>query len=265
MSRVIIYPFKMSSQSSKQLQDRLGAIRVYPDGNYTPRQNDLIINWGNSQVPSWYGNLNCTILNKPYAVRNASNKLEALRILCDVGINVPDFKSLYEMERAVNGDDLDWDKVVVRNRLCGHSGDGIEIINKQSINYHIPSAPLYTEYIPAKAEYRVHVFNGSVIDIAKKVRIEDDWTPDPTEEEMMIKSHRNGWNFARGGIRFSPQLGRIAIKSVSALELDFGAVDIILGEDNKYYTLEVNTAVGMEDSTENSYVTAILNYIINHD
>jgi len=259
MSRTIIYPYKMSSESSEFLRDKLGALRVYPDRNYRPRYDDLIINWGNSQVPSWYGNMTCTILNKPYAVDMATNKLVTLKVLHNYGIKTPQFTT--DMDRA-----LLFDTIVVRHRLTGHSGQGIEIVDgRKGYNHYIPTAPLYTEYIPAKAEYRVHIFDGNVIDITKKVRIEDDFEPDPTEEEIMIKSHRNGWNFARGGIKFNPQLGRVAIQSVKALGLDFGAVDIIKGEDNELYVLEVNTAVGLGNTTLNSYSNAIMNYKINHE
>jgi len=261
MSNLKIYPYKMSSMSSKQLRDRLGALRVYPDRAYRYRDGDLVINWGNTQLPTW-DNSQVKWLNNPVRVRNASNKLTTLKMLDNAGIKVPQFTT--DMDRA-----LLFDTIVVRHSLTGHSGQGIEIID--GYDHYIPNAPLYTEYIPAKAEYRVHIFDGNVIDISKKVRMEEPdlgYPPvpdEPDEEEMMIKSHKNGWMFARGGINFNPELGRIAIKAVKTLGLDFGAVDIIRGEDNEYYTLEVNTACGMETSTENSYVTAILNYIIKHE
>lgn len=256
MSRVVIYPFKMSSGSSKQLKDRLGALRVYPDRNYRPREDDLIINWGNSKVPNWYGNIRCNYLNHHAEVGNASNKLKALEILSEAGVQVPEF--------TVDSDiALLWDKVVVRHKLTGHSGEGIEIVDGDE--HYMPNAPLYTEFIPQKAEYRVHVFNGNVIDISKKVRAEEDEEFLPTSEEMQVRSHQNGWTFARGGIKFNPELGRIAIKSIEALGLDFGAVDIVKGMDGQFYTLEVNTACGMEQTTENSYVNAIMNYKLQNE
>lgn len=258
MSRLIILPYKMSSESSEFLRDKLGALRVYPDRAYRYRDGDLVINWGNSNIPDW-NNDNVKWLNKPQYIANASNKLIALQMLKNSGIKVPQFETDMSYDQSMV---RFWGKVVVRHKLKGHSGDGVEIYNQDE---NLPTAPLYTEYIPAKAEYRVHIFDGNVIDITKKVRNEDDFEPDPTEEEIMIKSHRNGWNFARGGIKFNPQLGRVAIKSVKALGLDFGAVDIIKGEDNELYVLEVNTAVGLGNTTLNSYSNAIMNYKINHE
>lgn len=254
MSRTIIFPYKMTSESSKLLRDKLGALRVYPDRAYRYRDGDLVINWGNSNIPNW-DNSSVKWLNEPGAVKNASNKLKTFRILQEFGIPIPNYSSIRPHTT--------WGRTIVRHKLTGHRGDGIEILEPGD---EIPEAPLYTEYITAKAEYRVHVFDGSVIDISKKVRIdlEDELglDCDPTEEEMMIKSHQNGWTFARGGIRFSLELGKVAIRAVKALGLDFGAVDIIRGENNELYTLEVNTAIGLAETTLNSYSNAIMNYQI---
>ena len=50
----------------------------------------------------------------------------------------------------------------------------------------------------------------------------------------------------------------LAIDSVAALRLDFGAVDIIWNKrHDRYYTLEVNTAPGLEGTTLERYSNAI--------
>jgi len=49
----------------------------------------------------------------------------------------------------------------------------------------------------------------------------------------------------------------VALAAVSALGLDFGAVDIIYNEhENQYYVLEVNTAPGLEGTTVEKYAEA---------
>ena len=52
-----------------------------------------------------------------------------------------------------------------------------------------------------------------------------------------------------------------AIKAVEALDLDFGAVDIIETRQGEIFVLEVNTAPGLEGKTVESYGNAILNFI----
>lgn len=256
--RKIIYPWKMGSESGRQLSSRLNALRVYPDRRYRYREGDLVINWGNSLLPNWI-EADVKWLNHPYAVERASNKLTTLKILKEADISVPEFLTdKYDKPYA-------WNYIVVRHKLNGHSGDGIEVIDCHEDDYDlstIPEAPLYTEFIRSQAEYRVHVFDGNVIDYSKKVRIDEDEDDEPTEEQMQIKSHDNGWDFARGGLIYKPSVAKLALEAVKALCLDFGAVDIIVDDEGKAYVLEINTACGMADTTENSYITAILNYEI---
>ena len=53
-------------------------------------------------------------------------------------------------------------------RTLTNSTGGKGIVEFEWPNASPPAAPLYTAYIPKKAEYRVHVFNGEVIDIQQK-------------------------------------------------------------------------------------------------
>jgi len=243
--RYIIYPYKMFSTSSKILRNELPATRVYPDRRYRPKEDDIIINWGNSTLPNWYGTSPAVMrmLNDPNAVSLASNKLKTLRILEEAGISIPRFTT--NINEA-----YDFGDVIVRHKLTGHSGRGIEIYR----GGELPQAPLYTKYIEQKAEYRVHVFKGKVIDYIKKRRKDYDY---PTENESMVRSYKNGWIFARNRLRRLERIESLAIDAVEALGLDFGAVDIVRGRDNSVYVLEVNTAPGLSGQTLESYLQAI--------
>ncbi len=53
-------------------------------------------------------------------------------------------------------------------RTLVNSTNGRGIIEFNLADGAAPVAPLYTEYIPKRAEYRVHVFNGEVIDLQQK-------------------------------------------------------------------------------------------------
>lgn len=255
MSRLVIYPFSMASQSSRDLRDALvesntfeRVMRVYPDRNYCPRADDLIINWGMGRMPEWQ-NYSATMLNHPEAVNVASNKLTALEKLKEKEVSIPSFTT--DKEYA----DVNYDGIVVRHDLREHSGRGIELVTRR--NQSIPDAPLYTELIDSKAEYRVHVFAGKVIDYIKKRRENDN---EPVGDEKVIRSHQNGWIFTRENLRRLERVEQLAIESVEALGLDFGAVDIVMDQDGAVYTLEVNTAVAMENTTLDNYVNAIINY-----
>ena len=56
--------------------------------------------------------------------------------------------------------------MVVRHRLQGSGGEGIELVKTGEL----PDAPLYVRYIPKHDEYRVHVALGEAIDVQRKAR-----------------------------------------------------------------------------------------------
>lgn len=120
-------------------------------------------------------------------------------------------------------------------------------------------APLYVKYVKKQQEYRVHVFNGSVIDVQRKMRRTD--TPD-AEVNWQVRNHCNGFIFGREGVELPDVALTMSKDSVGALGLDFGAVDIIYNaHEDKYYVLEVNTACGLTGTTLEVYTAAIQEYL----
>lgn len=239
-----ILPYKIGSQSAKQLARTLNVKRIVPGGSYRPRHSTLVVNWGNSNP----GFVTDKILNKPEAVKIAANKLLTFQKLKAAGISIPDFTTdCGEAGRWLARDF----KVVVRHKISAHSGEGIEVIRPGE---YVPHAPLYTKYFRKEEEYRVHVFNGKVIDFAtkKKRRYGGDVNP-------LIRNHSNGWVFCREGCHCPDFVREASIKSVKALGLDFGAVDIAV-RDGRYCIFEINSAPGLEGSTLYSYVRAIKEY-----
>lgn len=254
--RTVIYPYKMGSASAKALAQALDARRVRPVGRYKPRREDLIVNWGASTIPRWYEaymrlNGEGGFLNYPNCVRNATNKLSCFRILTEASVPTVEWTTEPHVVLEWQRDNR---KIVARGTLTGHSGAGIEIVD---IDDWIPRAPLYTKYINPVAEYRVHVFDGKVIDYVKKRRRNGD---QPEGIESMVRSLGNGWVFTRENLRRLERVEEMAVNAIKALGLDFGAVDILRDEDNNCMVLEVNTAMGMQGTTLEAYKQAILNY-----
>ena len=257
--RAIIYPYKMASTSARNLQAELSlgiqTLRVRTDGTYRPRPSDVVINWGNGHKPDTW-NFPDGGLNNPKAVAKASNKIETFTHLKLAGLSTVSNTSdrnvaLFWLVRGRT--------VIQRNTVTGHSGLGIEVINRAE---DLGNAPLYTLYKKKKHEYRVHVFRDNVFDIQEKKRERDF---DRNELQSLVRSHHNGWVFCRDDLVFTggrEGLERLALDAINALGLDFGAVDIIYNSlDNKYYVLEVNTAVGLEGTTLTKYVQQITNYM----
>lgn len=253
-------PYQMGSESAKQLASLLNVKRVYPDGDYMPRVGHSIVNWGFSGTPGWIERARArgvSILNKPEAVRIASNKLEALKALVSAGVAVPQFTvSQYTASEWVNAGHT----VIERHELRGNSGAGIRIVNldDDSVENYITPAPLYTKFIPKTAEFRVHVFRGQVIDICEKKKMASDRRPENFNK--YICSTEVGWVFTRQNVRDIPEVRALAIRAVSSLGLDFGAVDVVYHE-GRPYVLEVNTAPGLMGTTLVSYANAFRRFI----
>lgn len=205
----------------------------------------FIINWGSSEP--FNGVPYCRVLNNPDNVRLASNKLYTFNQWALHGVSCPDWTEDINIAREWIDNDH---TVFCRTRLQSHSGDGIVIATSYD---NLVNAPLYTKYIKKKKEFRVHVFNGEVIDIQEKRRSSN--SPDSS---FLIRNHASGFVFCRDNIVEPTDLRDTGIKAVESLGLDFGAVDVIWNAHyDKCYALEVNSAPGLEGTTLNKYVTTI--------
>lgn len=248
-----ILPYKAGSASCRELSRALGVRRIRLEGSRVrPRPNQVILNWGNTNPPP---NLaGCNFLNRPDVIRNASNKKLFFEMV-DNELTVPWTTSQEEAQRWVN----DGSTVVVRNKLSGHSGEGIGLVGGHIEDGDhtgvVPSAPLYTKYVKKQDEYRVHVFRGQVIDVQKKMRKRD--VPD-NQVNWQVRNHANGFIYGRDGVQLSDRAANISVQCVRECSLDFGAVDIIFNRhDDRYSILEVNTAPGLTGTTLEKYVEAI--------
>lgn len=250
-----LYPYKTTSQSARSLREGLSSFLNYkvkmvlPDGRFKPKRSDVVLNWGNSTTPTWDWTPRVDI-NNPDAILKASNKLVSFQEFTKENLKTPDWTTdQNEAQDWVNNGYT----VVVRHVLTGHSGKGIEIIQEGQV----PAAPLYVKYKKKRFEYRVHVFKGEVIDTQQKKKRNEAERPDTFN--TLIRNSANGWVYCRNDI--APDIFRnaLAVLAVKTLGLDFGAVDIIYNEhENQNYLLEVNTAPGLEGSTLETYMKAIL-------
>lgn len=256
MSNLRIYPYKMGSESAKELSTLLNAKRVRDAGRYTPKRGQTIINWGNGRAPSWADTASSRgvrFLNSPSAVSVAGNKLRTFQALQAAGVAIPEFTT--NISKAKEWLDAG-ERVVERHNLRGSSGEGIRIVSldDEDTEGSLTSAPLYTKFIEKTAEYRVHIFNGEMIDFVQKKRVSSERRDDSFNP--YISSMEHGWVFTRTDVPEVPSAIRIAKQAVSALGLDFGAVDIMFYE-GRSYVLEVNTAPGLAGTTLVKYGNAL--------
>ena len=258
--RYFVYPYKQGSKSAKALALALGGkvLRIQ-GGTYRPRVGDVVINWGHSAPERDIGA--SVLLNTPVDIAFMSNKRTAFQVFGREGVPIPRFSVTT---------DITWDGMtVVRHKLTGHSGEGIELV---AAGAELPPAPLYVEYVKKEDEYRVHIgceewsphrdYTGeqmpkgvfrddptSIIAVQRKAR-----RLDATTVDWQVRNHANGFVYVRGGVDPPQAVLDAASRAIIASGLCFGAVDVIYNaKQEKAYVLEINTAPGLEGQTIADY------------
>ena len=257
--RIILIGYKLGSASLKELalafkaKLNLPALKVRKDSTkYQPRYTDYIINWGCSQQWPFITH------DKKDGHQYAINKLDFFKKISNYNettanqVNIPDWTDNAEIAKQ-------WKSLVVcRKLLSSHSGNGI-VLHENGGDTELPKAPLYVAYKKKRHEYRVHFFKKadgtlSVIDVTQKKKRKG-----AEQLDTKIRNHQNGWVYAREDIQEPHDLREQALRTATALDLKFGAVDLIWNEkENKSYVLEVNTAPGITGTTLENYVTAFI-------
>lgn len=239
MPRILIAPYKIGSESAKSLGRGLSALRTKATKRL--KRDVILVNWGRSDLV--VRGQPMRVLNKPINVGLATNKLKTFERLTARGIQTVPWT--IDRNVAKRWSDLGA-TVYARTILNGHSGAGIILTHPGD---RLGFAPLYTKGILKAHEYRVHVFQNEVLDFSKKKRRNDATNND------FIRNLSNGWVFCREGVALPDKVRTIALNALSAIGLDFGAIDILYKErENNAYVLEINTSPGLQGTTLNRYV-----------
>lgn len=247
----MIYSYKMGSKSAKVLGVNLGVSLIkHRNSKFHGLPRHTVINWGCSALPPHIGT--ARVLNPPARVALATNKrslflyndgcLDPARIPWWTTIKVEAAQRLAAKPGFIVGREL----------LAGQGGEGIVLFTNVHKLLANDEVKLYTEYVPKKEEFRVHVFQGRIVDVQRKARRLD--LPDD-QVDYKIRNLANGFIFARADINPPEDVLMQGLKIMDNLGLDFGAVDVIWNERReKAYVLEVNTAPGLQGSTLDIYV-----------
>jgi hypothetical protein len=206
----------------------LGELLAEKGVNLTTGDVEAVVSYGRPV------NQNLPTLNGAAGTRN---KYEELRVLHAAGIPVPAFGRTPE-EVAGGGEGTPR----VLGRMFKHSkGTDIAVLRDAR---RFTGSEYFVRYIAPEREYRVWAFRGQCLGVYEKLlRYPRKQARDPQGIP---------WNWRRGyAFEFyhnAPEdLKALGVASVKALGLDFGAVDILHGQDGLMYVLEVNTAPGVRD------------------
>lgn len=267
MKRLVIY-VDAASEGATLIADEMGCKKVKPDGTYVPKANDIILNWGCSTKPNWGDNLNgAKVLNKWDKIAVGADKKRTFEALKPAGVSIPEFSTNVADARSwVQGGGV----AVGRQILNGSEGNGIVICETLDQVNAAQGVKLWTKYFNASSEYRVFVVRNPqtgqaiVFDgVQKKRKAKADRGADYSPK---IRSHSRGWIFAREGVVLPQVVQEEAKKTLLALGMDIGAVDIRYSDTGVAKVLEINSRFGISDeSTTLVKVTDALESILNND
>jgi len=216
---------------------------------------DTIVNYGGGTPPVWENfarNNPVCVINHWDAVRRSANKISSFKALDEASVNTLAWTTVKEEAAEF------YDRTVVRALVASTCSKGISIVDGPDL----PDAPLYTRYFKKKYEFRVHVFDGKVIDYTqKKMLSEESRKAKGIEPVPYIRSYGNGWIFSRKSIAYFKEVDELAIRAAAALGLDFAGIDILCntnkdGTFKNAVVCETNAAPGMQKSTFVAYKKA---------
>lgn len=245
MKFVILYSNK-SSKTGRELLQKFKSVSPRGFRKRTDKRfnADLVLRWGSTEE---FPRLRSRVeINTLEATKNASDKLVMMRKLVAAGISTP--KIQFDLA------DYDFDN---QEELMDENGKFYVRGVNQTVRYTDTISPsdLYiSRPVPNKRrEYRVHVFDGKVVEIYEKV---------PQEENVtLFKAHN--CKFERRNIencKLNAADQQMCVDAVNALGLVFAGVDMCRDKDQNTFVLEVNSSPALNTLNIERYFERIMEY-----
>lgn len=214
-------------------------------------ENSVLIRFGREDYPS-IDNSFSEVLNRANSIRRVLNKGRCLQYLRDNEIRTP--------EIFFRREDVDIFPVMGRKKAYHSHGKWIRRIPNRRALRRAGYRDHYTEFIRG-TELRVHVIGNTIVRLSKKIPRENGY-------HKFIRSGSRGWRFIDldqelNWIRIDmDDLKKQCVNAMKILELDFGAIDVIL-ENSSYlpYILEVNTAPSLNRHGRRLYEQELRNML----
>ncbi len=227
------------------------------------KSSDVLMRWGDTsseELDDRFLSKGARVLNKAKDILRNTNKLKSLNIFKDNGLNVP---KIFMNKASI-------DKFPVLGRDKNHTG-GTDIVvingnnNGRNNLAKIPNKDFYIDLIPAEKEFRVHIFNGKVIRVTRKVFRGRDKDGNLVEQENIVKNDTYGWGHANVALEnLSDSNKKACIKAVGLTGLNFGAIDLLIEKSTqKPYVLEINSSPRLNTIGQSIYVDNVARFLRN--
>ena len=225
----------LRTKNSETVPRLIKHLKNRQEGYEYPDEDCFIVNFGRN---THRAHLNNNLVN---------NKLQQLSILKEEGLNVPDIlsfnpNSVNRVPKRLIKQNLPKDVFPIMARKRKHfKGNDIIFLKTRGSLWkrlaRVSTREFFVKYIPKKAEFRVHVLGDKVYNVCKKVHSES-----YDKHHPHIWCSPRGWTLIDYDGRHYEELEEVARQATKALGYDFGAVDIGLGKNGKFYVFEINSA-----------------------
>lgn len=170
-----------------------------------------------------------------------SDKIERLKIMSREGVRVIPW---FEGKKIPQPHESGLKFPMLARKRHGYGGtDIVPVFQASEVAWRCAAGwDWFSSYVPVANEFRVWVFRGKLLDTYEKIMKR------PGDYRYIGRNFRNGFDFEL--VSSTPSNAASAAYyeaklALAALNLDFGAVDLLRGEDGQTYVLEVNTAPGV--------------------
>jgi len=197
---------------------------------------------------------------KPHAKRNnlkyghSVNKLDQYKWFKEQGLSALEFT---EDAQVAASWAADGHVVFGRTLLNSSCGKGIVVIEppvNPELEWVLPLCPVYTKYKKKKREFRVHIFQNTVVAVTEKRRR----AGFEGTRDTRVRNLANGYVFCQTVMDEPEGLRSLAQAAAAVSPSDFRGVDIGYNErNNDLFIIEVNSAPGIQGSNIDAYVNAI--------
>ena len=259
----VMKPYMWSCRTTSPTRRAVAELLGIDNGMHSPRrENKVVIVWG-AKPDSSLNYSRHKWINTIDSVNRNRHKYNSLHIMGDYGVSVP--KSLNNYSDDIYDTLMNECRAIIGRRYYHQGGTEFHVcLSKMDINRARDNgADYFIKYIPKRNEFRFHIMDRKVIRVSQKVRKTELEEGESYDDQCW--SHNKGWRFR--GLRLdnpliTEDLKRESIRSLEALGMDFGAVDIIEDEDGKPFVLEINSAPGLEGTTLDIYVRELRKLIM---
>jgi hypothetical protein len=212
------------------------------------KSDAVVVNWGNSYFPRELKPQPIKIYNDPTHLKKGINKLEAFKLFTEHGIPHPEWTTEDNVASEWFHDGF---VVYTRTIINGTNGDGITVqirgpSEKPRTWMSLSTAKLHTKRFTGKLEYRIHVWEDSILHVQQKKKRKDD----QFNTDFYVKNTDNGYIFAIQDVQCPQPVLDACIKAIKVADMHFGAVDVGVKESNgEFCIFEINSRPALSGTT----------------